>query len=211
MSGAGRRLSLQYGAALVATVGLLSLGTYIVWQQRAESHALAEASIRGSARVLAGQTEHAFDQAGALLTSVGLRYAHTALNKPQELRALTEEVRREVPHYPLIKRVGIIDTEGINFFNTGFTTGGPNRIDLRERSYYQRAKAGEQNLMFEGPLLTKLNHEWALVLARRINGPNGEFVGVVFGTVPVAALGDSYARVDLGPGGIINLRTEALA
>ncbi|WP_200377990.1 response regulator [Rubrivivax gelatinosus] len=199
-----RRWFTSYGAAALASLVLVLICSHLVWSQRRESYGLAEASIRNSARLLAVHVQNSFDQTNALLASVGLRYAAAA--GPRDIERLTEQVRQEVPNYPLVKRVGIIDRDGINFFNTGFDRQSRQRPNAATRAYFQRARGGEKQLMFEGPLQAMLGGEWSLVLARRVEDGNGAFLGVVYAVLPVAAIADGFSRVDLGPSGIVNLR-----
>ncbi|MBZ8141149.1 hypothetical protein CLD22_14700 [Rubrivivax gelatinosus] len=199
-----RRWFTSYGAAALASLVLVLICSHLVWSQRRESYGLAEDSIRNSARLLAVHVQNSFDQTNALLASVGQRYA--AASGPRDIERLTDQVRQEVPNYPLVKRVGIIDRDGINFFNTGFDRQSTQRPNAAGRAYFQRARGGEKQLMFEGPLQAMLGGEWSLVLARRVEDGNGAFLGVVYAVLPVAAIADSFSRVDLGPAGIVNLR-----
>ena len=201
----------HFALAWVATAVLAALCAFVLWTQRQEGLRLAEVTLRNSAVLLAEQTDHTFDQADALLRSVSFRYTIASGAGEPGLLRLSEELRNDVLAHPFIKRIGIVDRKGINFFNTGFTRTDLRRPDASERAYFQRAKSGDKALIFDGPLQTKLVPEWSLVLARRIEGPGGEFLGVVFAVIPVAAIGESFARINAGPSGIVNLRTADLA
>ena len=210
MTRAARSWSVHFAAAWIATAVLVALCAFVLWNQQQESRRLSELTLRNSAVLLAEQTEHAFDQADALLRSISYRYAHALGTSESELANLTEDLRYDVAANPFIKRIGIIDTAGINFFSTTFARGGGQRPDASDRAYFQRAKAGEKALIFDGPLLPKLSPGWSLILARRIERENGEFLGVAFATIPVTAIGEFFAKADVGPAGIINLRTADL-
>ncbi len=206
-----RRSLLPFAVAWVATAVLVALCAFVLWNQREESRRLSELTLRNSAVLLAEQTEHAFDQADALLRSISYRYVRASGAGGLVLARLTDELRNDVASNPFIKRVGIIDQDGINFFNTGFKGSVAPGPDASGRAYFQRAKGGEKGLIFDGPLQPKLSPEWSLVLARRIEQADGEFLGVAFATIPVAAIGEFFAKADVGPTGIINLRTADLA
>ncbi len=195
-----------YAAPTLATLALVLISTFLVLSQRQESRARSENTVRSSARVLADQVQNAFDQADALILSVGYRYAEAASRGPDELDRLARQVRQEVPHYPLVKRIGIIDREGFTFFNTAFDKGSNERLNAAGRAYFQRAKAGERQLMFEGPVQALLSKEWSLILARRVDDASGQFLGVVFAVLPTAGIATSFSGIGLSPEGIINLR-----
>ncbi len=211
MTGSTRRWSLHFAVACVATAVLVALCAYVVWNQRQESRDLSEVTLRDSALLLAEQTRSAFEHADALLLSVGYRYAQTMRQGKPELARLTDELRQDVATNPFVKRIGIADKDGNNFLNTGFAGTNVPRPQLRDRQYFQRAEAGEKALIIDGPLQARLSAEWSLILARRIEQGDGAFLGVAFATVPVATIGGFFSRVDMGPLGVINLRTADLA
>jgi len=201
----------HFTTALVATTVLVALCAYVLWNQRQESIRLSQLTLRNSAMLLAEQTEHSFDQADALLRSVAYRYANSPHMGEPELERLTLELRNDVAIHPLVKRIGVLDSQGINTINTGFSLQGVRRSEASERAYFQRAKAGEKALIFDGPLRPKLAPQWSIVLARRIEDADGKFLGVVFATLPVATLGEALATIDLGRTSLITLRTDQLA
>jgi PAS domain S-box-containing protein len=208
---ASRRRVLHFSVAMVATLVLIVLCAYVLWNQRQESTRLSRITLRNAAVQLAEQTGHTFDQADAVLRSISYRYANAAHTNDPELTRLTDEIRNDAAIHPFVKRIGILDSKGINTINTGFSAQDIRRPNASERRYFQRAKAGDRTLIFDGPLQPKLTPEWSLILARRIEGTNGEFLGVVFATIPVNAIGRLFAKVDLGPSGVIHLRTADLA
>ncbi|HNO87492.1 MAG TPA: PAS domain S-box protein [Rhodocyclaceae bacterium] len=200
-----------YAAPLIAVLAIIALCTHVVLAQRRESQTSAETAARNAAVVLADQLQSAFDQTDALLVSVGQRYVRARLDGPIGLARDIEPIRGEMPHHPLIKRIGIADEQGIVVFNTGYTPATTDRPNVSARSYFKAAQAGEKGLMFDGPLQAKLDGVWVIALARRIDGPRGEFLGVVFAILPVESIGRLISRVELGSAGIVNLRTLDLA
>ncbi|MFT3953345.1 MAG: response regulator [Piscinibacter sp.] len=211
MNPASQRGALHFAVAWVATTVLVALCAYVLWNQREDGRRLAEHTLRNAAVLLAEQVESDFLQADALLRSVGYRYMLAERLGEKELARLDDEVRHDVASNPFVKRIGIVDRDGINFLNTGFTDAGAPRPRVPEREYFRRAKGGEAGLIFDGPLQPKLSPEWSLVLARRIARQDGEFLGVVFATIPVSTIGKSFADLNLGPSGVINLRTADFA
>ena len=211
MTHAVRRWSLHFAVAWVSTAVLVALCAYAVWNQRQESQRLSEITLRNSAILLAEQIHSAVDHADGLLLSVGNRYAHAMRRGEPELVRLTDELRHDVVTHPFVRRIGIVDRDGTNFVNTGFTGAGVPRPQVHDREYFRRAQAGEKALILDGPMQSRLSPEWALVLARRIDGADGEFLGVAFATIPVAAIGEFFSKVDLGPSGVINLRMTDLS
>lgn len=205
------RRNMYYLAAGIAIAAIVFLSCFLVWKQRQEVYAMAEVSVVNEAAMLAVQVENSFDQANALLITVGNRYIEARRRNATEIRLLVEQVKKEVPAYPLVSRLGITDSRGVNLINTGFDEHSPRGQDLSNRNYFRRARDGDKGLLFEGPVQAKLTKEWALILARRIESERGEFIGVVFAVLPVKAIGKTFSQIELGPLGIVNLRTSNLA
>jgi PAS domain S-box-containing protein len=198
--------------AWLVSLAILALSAFIVWRQWHESYDLAETSVLNTARVLANQVEGSFDQADALLVSVAERYQNARQKGQGAAVSLSEEVLQELPYYPLVARIGISDQSGEVVFNTSFQGLQQHQlINVSGRDYFKRAKAGENTLQYEGPLHAKLNEEWALILARRMENKSGQFQGVIFAVLPVQTIGRSFAKVDVGKTGVMNLRTADLA
>ena len=210
-SGGFRRRFLYYAIAAVGSLVVIALSAFLVWRQWQEGHAIAEIAVTNSAKLLAEQVDSSFDQVSAFLFSVGQRHTDASPEGSNELEHLLEQIRLELPLIPLVSRVGVTDEQGISRFNTAFSRQSGQVTDLSDRSYFQRAKDGERRPIFEGPLQSKLTGEWILVVARRIDAANGDFLGIAFAALPVAKIGSAFARVDLGPAGVVNLRTADLA
>ncbi|MFM2067492.1 MAG: hypothetical protein RLZZ584_2401 [Pseudomonadota bacterium] len=124
------RRPLHFLVAWVATTVLVALCAFVLWSHRQEGTHLSEVTLRNTAMLLAARVENEFDQADALLRSVSYRYAHVTRPGAEELARLTDEVRNDVAVHPFIKRVGIIDGEGINFFSTATALAQALETDL---------------------------------------------------------------------------------
>ena len=204
-----RRLALQNIVALLSAAAIWALSGYLVVHQREEVIVAAQTSVLNTAKVVAAQVEGSIDQIDAMLTNFADRYVRSAKSDDITITQLAEQIRREIHVAALVDRMGIIDEHGINILNTG--SDHPPNLDLSDRDYFIKAKMGQRRLILEGPMQTRLKGEWAMVLARRIEGEDGKFMGVIFAILPVDTLGQEFAKLDLDKSGIINLRTADLA
>jgi len=205
------RWSAYYTAAWCAGVSILALSVFLVWKQRQEGSDIARVSVVNTAEVLATQVESSLDLADALLQSVGRRYRGDARRGSADSAQLAEEVRMEVQSYQPVSRVGMVNSNGQTVFNTALRTPFAQRIDASNLDYFQRARAGEKSLIYTEPLRSDATGEWTLTLARRVESKQGVFLGVVYATIPVRAIGKVFAHVGVGAQGSINMRTAALA
>jgi diguanylate cyclase (GGDEF)-like protein/PAS domain S-box-containing protein len=78
--------------------------------------------------------------------------------------------------------------------------------DISERPYFQefRDNPHAAPVMIE-PLLSVLNRGWTTVIAHRLGGPNGEFLGVMARRIDPAGYEKFFASVVLGPGAAISM------
>ena len=206
-----KRAFAHYFVTGLAAAGIAILSCFLVWNQRQEGYAMAEFSVANAASVLTSQVEQSFDQTNALLMSFSLRYVHASRGGAAAISDLAERIKLEMPNYPFANRIGIINDRGENVLNTGSSSQPAQGINLSDRDYFQRARVGEKELIFSGPLQTRLKGDWSLILARRIESDQGKFLGVSFAIVPVQEIGQTFARVQLGHMGSVNLRTADLA
>ncbi len=203
---------LYISQALLASVAILLLTGLAIWTDRQESRQRAEESVRSTARILAHQVESDLDDIDALLKTVAQRNLDRHLKSVQEQDRMDEQIRRELSHYRLALRVLVADATGTQTFNSGRPKGDGRPLpDLADRQYFRRAMDGEAGTLFEGPVQAKVDQTWSILMARRIAGRGGEFQGVAVVVVPVEALGAGFKKINLGPQGIVNLRTADLA
>lgn len=172
---------------------------------------MAALSVLNLAKVTAAQIEGAFSSIDSLLKATGQRYLYRRPQGQAAVDDLMGRMRREIQDYPLILRVAVTDANGTVVFNTGFTQTINQRANIADREYFQKAKAGDEKLLFHGPIQAKLDGVWGLVLARRLSDDNGKFVGVILALISIDNLSKEFRSIDLGKSGTINIRTLDLA
>jgi diguanylate cyclase (GGDEF)-like protein/PAS domain S-box-containing protein len=84
----------------------------------------------------------------------------------------------------------------------------PRQVNLANREYFQAQRERDAGLYISAPFVSALDREWSVALSRRINGPRGEFAGIVVGTIKLAYFKNIFASLDVGPHGTISLFRE---
>ncbi len=197
--------------AYAAAAAIIALSSFLVWQQWRDSVARAEISVANLAKVLSVEVEGSFDRIGALLVTLGQRYVSASSMGASQVERFERAITSESPSYELIKQIGIIDRHGKYIFSTLELSKTDDYADVSDRDYFIRAKSGEKGLIYSGLLKTKVLGLWSIIMARRIEDADGGFLGVMFASIPIDALGHVFSKVDLGRSGMVTLRTADFA
>jgi PAS domain S-box-containing protein len=114
---------------------------------------------------------------------------------------------------PQASSLAVLDDTGtiINFTRTWPV---PN-IHAAERNFFRHFhEHDDPGAFIDGPFVDKYSGAWSIMVTRRINGPNGEFFGVVAGVVDTRYFEDIYKAVatsDTEAGGLLRLDGTFLA
>lgn len=84
----------------------------------------------------------------------------------------------------------------------------PRQVNLADRSYFEAQRERDAGLYISPPFVSALDGQWSVALSRRLNGPKGEFAGVVVGAIKLAYFKDLFAGLDVGTHGTISLFRE---
>jgi PAS domain S-box-containing protein len=83
---------------------------------------------------------------------------------------------------------------------------------VADRDYFIRLRNdANAGLIISKPLVSRVIGKWALILARRVNRPDGSFAGVVYGVIPLEHFLKVFTSIDVGKHGAITLRDGELA
>ena len=193
--------------AVIAGLFIFVLSALVSWSQRSRSYDMLEASVLGTAAQAAQHIESSFEHADALLQSVTQRYWRAHAEGPEAVGALFEDLKSELPNYHLVSRIVVTNAAGDVFYNTAYTPDSK-RTNIADRAYFQRARAGDGDLLFSEPVQAKLDQLWSLVLARRLQTTEGAFAGVILVAYPIESIAKSMAVVNVGTNGLLSLRNS---
>ena len=75
-----------------------------------------------------------------------------------------------------------------------------------DRSYYQKLRDDPKaGLVISEPLFGRVRGTWVMIFARRINGPDGSFQGLSYGSIALDHFRTVFSRLDVGQNGMIAL------
>jgi diguanylate cyclase (GGDEF)-like protein/PAS domain S-box-containing protein len=115
-----------------------------------------------------------------------------------------EVLRTRVSGYSDVAGVNVFDADGM-LINSSETWPVP-RVYIADRSFFQAFRAGSAVRPILVELVqSRISASWATVVAHRVNGPNGEFLGVVTRGITPASFETFFASVLLGENASISM------
>ncbi|HMM92058.1 bifunctional diguanylate cyclase/phosphodiesterase [Bradyrhizobium sp.] len=95
--------------------------------------------------------------------------------------------------------INVFDADG-NLINTSAAWPAP-VVNSADRSYFQIFKSSPQSPeMLVDPVYSRITGAWTTVIARKVSGPRGEFLGVIGRGIEPANFEKFFATIALAPG-----------
>jgi diguanylate cyclase (GGDEF)-like protein/PAS domain S-box-containing protein len=118
-------------------------------------------------------------------------------------------IARQAARLPALHGLRLTNASGDVIRGVGMVKGA--RANLANRPYFiELASHPEAGIVISKPLVSRVSGELEIVLARRLNGRDGHFDGVVYATIPLQYFIDKFAAIDLGAHGVVGLRDADL-
>lgn len=187
-------------------ISLLALGLtgLVVWTERQREDARAEADLYNLALLLVDDVSSLFARTESLIHSADNYYTDAVAHGGIDAARFNTFLDRQLQQIPAALAVMVLGPDGVARFGSRGTRFG---VDLADRAYFIEAREGRgRGLIFDGPLQARGSDVWVLVVARRLDNPDGSFGGVVAVTLKTEALGQLLAKLRLGPSGLAVLR-----
>jgi len=189
---------------LISCLAVLGLAWISLSRSRAHYQERAETAAQNLCTVLADNLSTSYEKIDlAVLEAkdeLERQLASGRLNPPR-LEACIRTLRHRVP---VLHALRTVNADGI--VEHGDLPPGP-PVSLADRAYFQRLKTDPSaGLVFSKPLQGRVTAIWTVMLARRIDRPDGSFGGIVYGSIDLDKLGARFASLSIGKEGIIELR-----
>jgi signal transduction histidine kinase len=203
---AARTRMLFAGAALVAT-GLVAVVLWMTW----DAYRLAwERATQASANLtatLANDIKRNIESYDLSLQAViaGLRFRETASLSREMRDALLFDQAASAPQFGAMR---ITDASGRVVLDSRVDSLGPppGAATLAGRGIFEALRDGDATgLAIGAPYYDKASSDWLIPLARRIDGPDGGFAGIVVGSLRLDYLRRLFESVALEPNASITL------
>ena len=198
----------SFRTLLAGFLAVLGLGTAAlglsVWRDRADSVADGVRSAHNIAIVLGGQIERSMQSIDIVLhglqrqlNDIDLQTSSggTQIPNPYLFR---EALVKQLALLPQAFQLTVADASGQVIVSTaGWPTPD---INVADRGYFKDLIAADDDrLGISLPVVNRVSNESTIVLARRLAGPNGQFLGLVFASVETAYFAQVYDAVTALP------------
>ncbi|MDD5286544.1 MAG: PAS domain-containing protein [Desulfuromonadaceae bacterium] len=124
-------------------------------------------------------------------------------------KALNTFIYNQLGRLPQLDSLRIADSIGSVNFGTGVDPSA--HVTAVGRDYFDRLRNDPHaELVISKPVLGRISHKWVVILARRLNYPDGSFAGVVYGPILLETLNSLFTKINLGKDSVISLRDEQM-
>jgi signal transduction histidine kinase len=196
----------------MATIAVL-VGTLVivaVLHEKQQYRNRASVATQNIAALLDRQTSAVFEKTDVLLQVAASEYLDLIADgdfTPAKFNRFLSDRQKLLAEAVSLRATG---PDGIVRFGSGVTSERP--VSLADRDFFLRAKDDPASaLIVSGPVFARISQQWVIVLARRIEAPDGSFAGVVYANLPTSAFGRALSDISLGPQGAVSIRTTDLA
>ena len=189
---------------LAATLAVLTL-------QNSREHYREQAFVatRNIAQLLERDLVADFDRMDQILIDVQAEVEEQLAAGGLRAPALDQLLKRR--SYRLDERdaLRIADAQGRLVY--GLAAALAAQVQVADRPYFMRMREDSlHTLRVSEPVVSRVTGQWSMVVARRINDPEGGFAGIVYLALRLDGFERRFASLDLGAAGAVSLRDTDL-
>jgi signal transduction histidine kinase/CheY-like chemotaxis protein len=205
-----------------ATVGLCAVliiacavGTNIVILGNLRENALqnAEADLARHTLLLAEQVDRSFQSLDLVLSRVGDYLGGKGINDVDSYGRIVAD--HDTHSFLREKITGLAEVDAVTLIDAGGRLLNFSRywpipdVNVSDRDYYKALQADPSLESFIGaPVQNRGDGNWVIYLARRLDDPNGQFLGMVLGTISLRYFENFFGATSLGDGSSVALARD---
>ncbi|MGZ5828086.1 MAG: EAL domain-containing protein [Xanthobacteraceae bacterium] len=194
------KLTVACGAILLASIAIGT--TLMILQFRDRTLARTERELTNTSQLLARHLDKEFEELTLVQKDIVERIQAAGITSSAEyIRQLSGRdahlmLKEKIRPMPQIAGVGIVGADGI-LINTSRTWPFP-QISVADRGFFKNLKSDARSDTFvTEPVRNQADGALSVIFARRVSGPNGEFLGIVLGSIEPQYFQAFFASLDL--------------
>ena len=202
------RRRLMLGTLIINLLVFVSVGL-TVYQNYREQVRQAEIATTNLAKALENEIAGAINLQDLALQDLIDEYRHQVAQGGVQRPILDAHIQRMLIRLPGVDAVRIADAQGNLVFGSDVTPS--TRVNVADRPHFIRLRDSPGvGLVFSKPQISRINKKWVILLARRIDLPDGGFGGMAFVAVTLNHLSKTFSTLDIGRHGVVVLRSADL-
>jgi len=215
-SGHGARRPFFRPTRMILTTGLLAIAVlcaatgWMIWQLRAREIANAMRELTTLDLILVEDSERALQAVDLVLRNVQDRLASEKIATPEDLRQLngtkdmSDRLASRTTGIAQIEAIEIVDVDG-RLVNSS-RAFPPSEQNLSNRDFFAALRAAPKDQLFiSEPVPDYVSGHPTLYLARRIEAPDGTFLGLVVGAIKLSHFENLFKALGIGDGAAVSL------
>jgi len=187
-------------------IGLTCYSLYSSWQQCLKR---IETTSENLARALELSIDGIFDKINIALLAVKYEAERELVNGGITLPAINDYIAKQRGNITEIDNLRIADAKGDILYGVFQKSVAP--ANIADREYFIKLRDNPQaGLFIAKPLFGRVSNKWIIIIARRVNNPDGSFAGVAHGNISLDFFQKHFASFSLGNHDVITLRGSDL-
>ena len=202
-----------FAGALMLSVVILGTNAIILNGLRESTQRSVENHLSSLGIMLAEQTDRSFKILDLTLSIISDYVARQDVNDSQALQR--KLAGQETHRWLTDKKTGMMHVDAIALISAhgkliNFSRYWPiPEVDVSDRDYFQVMKAApDLETFISKPFQSKATGIWMISLARRLNAPDGEFMGLVVGAVTLQYFEGFFRSISVDEGSEVALLRE---
>jgi len=204
-------LRLLYAGTILLIVVLLGTNAAVILDLRKSELLHEEDQLKNLSLVLAEQADRSFQSVDLVISSVSDEMTAEGVTDAASFDRIM--AGHDIHLLLREKKVGVAQLDAVTVINRDGKVVNFSRFwpapDLNDadRHYFQAMKADpDLNRYVTEPVQNRGTGTWTVFLAHRVNGVNGEFLGLIIGGIELRYFEDFYRAISSGEGGSFALQ-----
>lgn len=199
-------LWLQVSLAVAALIALISsLAALAVLQERERFQERAAVATQNVAQLLDQHITDVFDGIDFTLQSAAYYHREQQDSGRPDAAHIQAFLKYQASRQHNADSLRILDEQG--FVRHGHDDAVGPSVNLSDRDFFRMARDDPNpRLIVWGPVFARIAKRWVIVLARRIDRPDGSFGGVVYANLAVSRFETMLSSASIGPRGAATIR-----
>ena len=194
---------------LLVDLFVVALALISLRQSRLQCEERAAVQTENLSQMLVYSIAGMIDTSNVALLSVVDEVERARLHGGIQAQSINAFIAREHARIPELDSLRVADARGAIIYGTGVVAGAGKSV--ADRDYFlQLREDPKAGLVVSKPMVGRISGKWVLIVARRVNDPDGSFGGVVYGPIQLERIRTILSSIDVGRGGRIVLRDREM-